>query len=188
MSNRIAPFYPIAKIETGQYTAGGEFVLWEDLTVDYVGLYHILPNGQRWTGPSPNDGSKLIVVKRFDASEDVKIYNTNRRVVSNNYVAPINMPPVIETQNYLEGQVLRYFVQQRNNPLNTIHEINRDQFLSINRKNRPGINAAIWRHLVLEWKLSGDLAGHFNKISINTAQRDFPGIQLFLQNPLEFVK
>lgn len=185
---RREPFYPISKIATGKYTAGGEFVYYEDLSLEYIGLYHILPNDQCWTETAPNSKSKLIVPKRFDASEDVKIYNNNKNIIGNNYISPINKMPHIENHHYISGEILRYFVQKKNSPLNTIYEIDREQFLTLNNSNRPGINSSIWNHIVINWKLTGDMAGEINKNTIEIASQKFKGIEFFLTNYFEFVK
>jgi len=188
MSSKREPFYPLHKVQTGLYTAGGEYILRSDFGTEYIGLYHLLPTGDAWTKAAPGTDTEPLIVPQFNASDTVKLYNQTRQIESNNYQSPINVKPDLVADDYIQGEIPRYFVQKRNNPIPTIYEISRSQYLSLNSSNNPGINSTIWNYTTIIWKLSGDLAGYFNTISIGKAEIDFPGIQNYLDNPLEFSK
>ena len=186
MASKKEPFYPIHKVQTGLYTAGGEYVLQSDYGTEYIGLYHLLPTGAAWTEAAPGTRTEPLLRPQFNASDTVRLYNKTRQVESNNYISPVNVKPDLVEEDYIQGEIPRYFVQKRNNPVPTIYEISRPQYLSLNSSNNPGINSTIWRNTVITWKLSGDLAVYFNTISIGKAEINFPGIQNYLDNPAEF--
>ena len=70
------PYYNLHQIISGQFTTGNEFITGDGS--DYVGEYHILPNGSRYTGSIPSEQSVQLFIKYFNVSNDVKIYNTIR--------------------------------------------------------------------------------------------------------------
>lgn len=181
-------FYPLSKINTGQYTFGNEFVYDEDQTVDYIGLYHILPNNEIWSEASPNKKSELLVRKIFNQSENVRIFNDISNLKSNNYISPVAKTITPSDLDYSFGYMTRFFIQKRTNPLTTITEIDADQFNTLNSNNKPGINSTIYHSCSIKWQLVGKLAGYFNQREIDQTERKFEGIKNKLQNNLEFTK
>lgn len=183
------PYYALHQIVTGQYTSGNEFVLADGS--DYIGGYHILPNEQVFTGAQPQITSNELYVKRTDQTEDVKQYNILTNSKTSQYVSPIPIFRIPDSDEYREGIMERYFVQKRNNPLNTIMEIDADQYNSINRDNVEGINGVMYNDLLIDWRISniprGDAQYH-NQQTLITSEKTFRGITSFLTNPLEFYK
>lgn len=190
--SRTPAYYPLHSITTGQYTSGGEYVYWKPVTLDtdieYVGLYHVLPNGEVWTGAVPSDTSQRLVEKRFEVSYDVKVYDRNRDRTINRYVSPVSVWPRPTQEDYMTGYIDRFFVQKRNQPYNTIQEIDADQYISINTTDKPGINGLIWNHVQLRWYITGKFASDMNQTAIHKAEKNFPGLKMYLKFPLEFWK
>jgi len=184
----VQPFYPLHSIQTGKYTPGNEFVLSSKRHVDYVGLYHILPNDEVWTGSTPSLNTERLVRKRLDLSEDVKLYDSIKNREQSNYISPVSYYPQPTAEEYRVGTILRYFVQKRNNPYSTIQEIDAPQYISINRSNFTGIDGFIWNFIELEWILSTQMAAEINGRVVLEADVKFPGLKNYLTNYLELTK
>jgi hypothetical protein len=183
------PYYGLHQIVTGQYTNGGEFVT--EAGENYVGSYHILPTGQRFTEFRPKDASFEIFERRVEVTDDVLLYNRLTRRRTNQHVSPVSMAPSPLPQQYKKGIMERFFVQKRNSPLNTITEIDAEQYNQINTRNNPGINGILWNKLKLVWRISlipPEDAHYLNQQLLQRAEHDFPGIGIFLPNPLEFYR
>lgn len=185
---KFEPKYPISQIQIAKYTDGDEYILYHNHE-PYIGLYHILPNGEAWTDEVPNRGkTKLLIEKKnsFIDSEDVAQYNKINEIVSNEYISPEYYFPVITNDQYKKGFIKRYFVQKRNNPLKTIIEIDWEQYIHINNNNIKGINKIIWRGIVIIWSLDKSRALELNKNELDKQEIKFPGIKKYLSNLLEF--
>lgn len=183
------PFYPLGNIQTGKYTPGGEYVIDDFNQDEYIGLYHILPNGQLWTESIPDITSKKLTKKRFDLTNDVKNYNRIRGVSQSNYVAPISYFPIIKPDDYIAGYIDRYFVQKRNNPGKTIQEINVDQYNTLNTRNQPGISMITYNYVHIKWTIKTIYAKTLNSQAIQHAEdHGFLHLSKYLINPLEFWK
>ena len=183
------PYYGLHQIVTGQYTSGNEYVL--DDGSDYIGSYHILPNGQRFTYSVPKLTSVELFEKRNDITEMVKTYNNIIDQNISRYVSPKPYQPIPDGVDYEIGQIFRYFVQKRNNAKMTITEIDNEQFSSINLINAPGINANIWNSLIIPWKISKIPANDvsiINRRTLVAAEHNFPYIGIYLPNVLEFYR
>lgn len=183
------PFYPLHKIQTGKYTNGTEFVTDDINQTDYIGLYHILPNGEYWTYSSPNPNSKKLISKRMDVSPDVKMYNNIRNLTPANYTSPVPYYVIPTTSDYELGFVMRYFVQKRNNPYATITEIDPAQYNTLNSRNQPGISSLLWNDVEIKWTIKGVYAVQLNSQEIRKAEANgFINLSNYLSNPLEFWK
>lgn len=180
------PYYNLHQITTGLYARIDELV--DNTFTDYEGLYHKLPNGQMFSGEFPSENSVELFVKKFDISSDVQTFNRVRQIQDSQYVSPVPYNPIPNSQQRLLGKMVRFFVQKRNNPLNSIVEIDVDQYYSINSVNRPGINEVIWNKGFVNWTISGDvnLVIQLNTNEIIKTQTTFIGLQSYLTNLLEF--
>lgn len=181
------PYYALHQIITGKYTPGDEYVL--DTGEDYIGAYHVLPNGQVFTGPRPIPTSAELFEKRNDLAPSVKLYNSILNLKVSQYDSPVAYQPMPTPSDYERGVIQRFFVQKRNNPSVTIVEIDSVQYNSINTTNSPGLNGVIWNKLLLQWKISlipSTDAALLNRRELVFAELNFPGIGLFLPNVLEF--
>lgn len=183
------PYYNLHQISTGIYTAGNEFVLKDGS--DYVGLYYIIPTGQRFTGARPEPKSQELFVKRLNQDSDVRLYNNINEVSYPKYINPVLIAPFPTADDYERGFMERFFVQKRNSPLNTIIEIDAEQFNKINVGNKPGINGIIWNKLRINWKISKipqQDAQTLNQLTIVRSENDFPYISKYLTNLLEYYR
>lgn len=178
--------YPIHLIQTGLYTPGGEYIVWADGHADYVGQYHILPNGQAWSGQVPSGGSKYLSKKTYEYTDSVKTYKSIRFASDSTYTSPVNYQPIPTQQDYIRGYINRCFVQKRNNPLVTIMEISPQQFNSISYDSETGINGVLYNSVQIKWLITSSIAKTLNSQSIAAAEKNFPGLEKYLTNPLEF--
>lgn len=183
------PYYALHQVILGKYTPGGEYIL--DTGDDYIGMYHVLPNGQVFTESRPATTSVELYVKRIDLSEQAKVYNQIMGLKPSQYKSPMPIQPIVTLDDYTRGEIQRFFVQKRNNPSATIIEIDSDQYNSINVSNNPGINGVIWNKVLIPWKVSlmpkNDVA-YLNSVEILKAEQLFPGIKNFLTDYLEFYR
>lgn len=183
------PYYNLHQITTGQFTDGNEFAL-NDGTI-YVGSYHILPNNQRFTEFQPNGKSVELFELRLNPTQDILRYNQITGNAINKYIAPISFQPNPSLDDYKKGRIERFFIQKRNSSLNTIIEIDSNQFNSINTLNNPGINGVIWNKLKINWiisKIPKEDAFYLNQQQLIRNSINFPGIGIFITNPLEFYR
>lgn len=181
------PYYGIHQITPGLFTPGNEYIL-EDGS-DYVGAFHVLPNNQKFTENIPKPSSQELFEKRLDLSESVKKYNILREQSVSKYVSPIPYQPKPVLDDYTFGEIQRFFVQKRNNPMSTIAEIDNVQYNTINISNFPGINGVIWNKLMIPWKISRippDDVAVINRRTLIAAEHVFPGIGLYITNVLEY--
>ena len=178
-------YYGIHQVLTGQYTPGGEYIL-KDGT-DYIGLYHVLPNGKIFTQAQPNANSVELYIKQIDVSPDVLKYNMLTERDLPQYVSPVPYLPILTADDYERGVIERFFVQRKNNPL----EIDVNQYNKMNRNNSPGINLDIYRGAVIEWHISVVSVGDaitLNMFNIRQAEYIIIGLSNYLTNLLEFYK
>jgi len=182
------PYYGQHQILTSQYAKKDEFILLDG--TDYEGLYHELPNGQTFTGATQEINSKEIIKKVLKVSEDVKSYNRIKQQSISYYKTPVTVFRIILDDDYDNGYIERFFVQKRNNPINTIMEIDYDQYSNIGPD--PGnINSLLYNSIFIRWKISKlnkDIMSTLNKIEVDTANVIFPGLKKYITNYLEFSK
>lgn len=183
------PYYNLHQIDGGKYTSGGEFVLKSGEI--YIGPYYIIPTGQKFTGFRPESNSVEIFELRLNPTEDILKYNQLTGNEINRYQLPISFSPLPTLDDYKRGRIERFFVQKRNSTLNSILEIDQIQFASINLKNNPGINGVIYNSVRLDWiisKIPINDASYLNERSIQSNLPNFPYLNTFLTNTLEFYR
>lgn len=183
------PYYNLHQIITGVYTEGNEFVFADG--TDYIGMYYVIPTGQRFSGPRPENNSRELFVKRISQTNDSLVYNRINETVIPNYRSPISMEVFPTEYDYNRGFMQRFFLQKRNSPLNSIIEINSEQYNSVNTTNRPGINGVIWNKLRINWKISkiprAD-ASYINQLTLTQVENSFPHIGKYVTDLLEFYR
>jgi hypothetical protein len=183
------PYYNLHQLALGQYTDGNEYVFSDG--TDYIGLYYVTPNGQRFTGARPEPTSKQLFIKRATQTNDSLVYNKITLSENPNYVNPVLFVPIPNTEDYSIGRIQRYFVQKRNQPDSSIVEINGEQYNGVNVTNRPGINGVIWNKTLVWWqisKLPPNDASLKNKMEIERVITKFKGLDVYLGNLLEFYR
>lgn len=183
------PYYNLHQIITGKITNNDGFVLQNGEI--YIGPYHIIPGNRYFSGFRPEPASVELFEKRLNPTQDILRYNQITGNEINRYSPPILYSPNPTMDDYKRGMIQRFFVQKRNSPLNTILEIDYNQFNSINTENNPGINGVIYNKVLLEWKISKlpiQDVSYLNGIEIQKNLPKFPHLNLYLTNTLEFYK
>lgn len=185
--SRKRPYFPLHRITTGKYSKGGEYVL--ENGTEYIGPYHILPNGWVYTGFIPHSKSTDLYNINTILNHDSK-YLELTDIKTNNYISPKYITPNPSLEDYNNGFFIRYFVQKRANPINSILEIDHDQATSINKINGPGINGTIWNSVHFNWLIRGTMQTIItgNQMTLYTAERQFKGISNYIKNLIEFIK
>lgn len=183
------PYFALHQILRGQYSDGNEFILGDGSI--YVGSFHVLPTGQRFSGFQPESTSQELFELRLNPTADILKYNQLTGNSTNKSVTPVSFQPNPTLEDYKNGRIERFLIQKRNNPLFTIMEIDVQQYNSVNTQNNPGINGIIWNKVKLDWtisKIPKDDAYYLNQRQLISKTETFTGIGTFLTNPLEFYK
>lgn len=183
------PYYNFHQIVVGLYTDGNEFVLPDGS--DYIGLYHKLPNQQVFTGARPELNSLRLLEKRIEQTPDGLLYNNVKQITYPNYVVPRLTVPSVSSDDYMKGNISRFFVQKRNSPKNSIMEIDYIQYNTINTTNKPGINGIIYNKLKLNWivsKIPPNDAAYINELTLIKSEQTFPFIRTYLSDFLEYYR
>ena len=183
------PYYNLSQIITGKYSGSDEFVL-KDGSI-YIGPYHILPGNRYFTGFQPEDNSFEIFEKRLNPTQDILRYNQITGNEINRYNPPISFQPNPNSDDYKRGKIQRFFVQKRNSQLNTILEIDYQQYNSINTQNNPGINGVTWNSVLIDWiisKIPSNDALTLNQLQVQKNLPNFPYLNTILTNYLEFYR
>lgn len=186
------PYFNEHQIIQGQYATLGQYI--DDQGNDYEGPYHVLPTGQIFTGfkQEPGRPNRELFPKIVDVSEEVRTYNNLKNIPRISYYqtpTAYNKGPNLD--QYKAGSYSRYFVQKRTNPIDTIIEIDFEQYANINNKKSTGINSKVYNSTVIDWKISLLPAQSVRELNLDTvlkAQKDFPGLSYYLNNPLQYYK
>lgn len=189
MSRIQKPYYNLHQLVLGQITSGGEFVL--KTGEIYVGMFHILPTNQKFSGARPEKGSVELFELRLNPTEDILRYNQITGNEINRYNPPVSFSPIPTADDYKRNKIERFFVQKRNSPMNTIMEIDQFQHQTINVKNNPGINGVIYNSVRIDWiisKIPINDAEYLNGREIQKNLINFPHLDLILTNTLEFYR
>lgn len=188
--NRIQrPYYNLHQIVLGQYSSGGEFVVKDGS--EYIGLFHILPTGQRFSGARPEKDSVELFEIRLNPTEDLLRYNQLSQSEISRYEVPVSYSPSPTFDDYKRGFIERFFVQKRNSPLNTIVEIDYQQYNQINTLNNPGINGVIYNKVKIKWTISKipvSDAEYLNGFEIQKNLPNFPYLNQAITSLLEFYR
>lgn len=182
-------YYGRHQIDTGRYAVPNQFIYLNGK--DYIGPYHILPNGKFFTGFIPDMKSVQIIEKlNQNISADVISYNTLKKTQVPNHKSPVPIIPIIGETEIELGYIERFFIQKRNNPTNTIIEIDLEQYLNIGLENE-NISKINYNATFLKWHISNletPILIELNRSSVNKAEKNFKGIKKYLQNYLEYSK
>ena len=183
------PLYtPEYQIQTALFTDGGEFRVIDDQT-EYIGFYHVYPNGSIYSGAqydavSSQELQRVPGIAFTDTTQPY--YDITGRDYSR-YSAPTYHLPVITAEDRRRGTIIRFIVQQRNDHDN-ITEIDVNQFNYINQRSQPGIDADRYQSLELTWTIAGPRqeVQKANTRALTQANATIPGIRIYLSDPLEF--
>lgn len=192
---RLKIYYPENQIQRNLYTAGGTWML--ENGTEFIGYYHTYTSGEVYTERSwnPLRSQKLIPFKKI---ENVSLDTIYKSITTENvevFVSPKSYFPIPKESDYKAGFITRYFVQ-KNNDLNSIIEISKDQFDSITTSG-VGINGNLYKGIKIDWKLTGprfDVVQTNNTIyGVESTNRrlvilstvEMPGIDNFLTDYIE---
>jgi len=191
-------YYPESKIIKNLYTNGEELV-YATTEVPYSGAYHILANGEVYTGKNPRDGELKKLKYRFpNQGIDPKTGQLKSSPIPSNtpydnirrrknikppnteLIEPKYSEPVVRYPSFT-----RYFLRRTNNAIFT--EVSQIDFNAIKIKN-PKYNYGIYIPFELPWTTSGnDIAEINQKITLLTEKRfKVYGLFKYITNYTEF--
>jgi hypothetical protein len=167
-------YFPKNKIKTNLYTRGQEFIF---LTTkeNYTGYYHKLYNGKFFTGKTPNDPNLAELISLIRSSNQI---NSDAAIQTN----PGFYPLAPTSQDYKNGEFVRYFICRRNQPL--FVEINKATFTQYVQKDST-VSWRLYKPFSLFWVLTGDInqVAQTNKnVTEFTEQKEkVDGLSLYLK-------
>lgn len=193
-------YYPKSKILTDQYTDGTELV-YVSTEQYYTGAYHILSNGNIFTGRNPRDGElqklkykePVLYNNANDSDEFTQLSlnptNTtydgirkrqNIQPPNDQLIEPKYSEPVVRYPSFM-----RYFLRRTNNIIFT--EVSQIDFNAIKIRN-PKYNYGIYIPFELPWTTSGkDIAEINQKMTLLTEKRfKVYGLSKYITNYTEF--
>jgi hypothetical protein len=91
--------------------------------------------------------------------------------------------PTPTEKDYINGYIVRYFIQKANDLNSFIFEVDSKQFSKLQ-------NSEIYSNVSLDWRIKGDPneIKKSNSASVRIASQTIPKIQLYLPNLLQFYK
>lgn len=167
-----------------QYTSGGQL-----MTIDgkeYIGYYHIYPDGKYGSNPDPDPETvELVIYDPLRISNQEYFHLTN--IDRSGFIEPNSIslsPTIVDIER---GFMKRHFLQRWAQPENTIIEVDRDQFRNYGTL-KSQISADIWNRTQLDWSLVSDenSMAFNNANTLRISEKKFPGIVIFLSNLLEY--
>lgn len=174
-----------------QSTQGNE-LMYADNLQEYVGEYHVYPNGAVYSDAEYNPQTSKELIRYIEPLQNpiCQTYLKISRKLFANYSPPTQVFKIVTSDDYDSGFVDRYVIQKINEP-EKIFEVDLDTFKSLNRFNQPGLNEFVYRRDFIRWRLTGDVdyVLEWNSKAIQELELTIPGAgtRLF-SDPLEFVK
>lgn len=193
-------YYPESKILTDQYTDGTELV-YVSTEQYYTGAYHILSNGNIFTGRNPRDGElqkleykePILYNNANDSDEFTQLSlnptNTtydgirkrqNIQPPNAELIEPKYSEPVVQYPSFM-----RYFLRRTNNAIFT--EVSQIDFNAVKIRN-PKYNYGIYIPFELPWTTSGINIAEINqKMTLLTEKRlKVYGLSKYITDYTEF--
>lgn len=192
-------YIPKSKIQPNLYTNGGEYLL---DGVDYVGKYHLLYNGQAYSGIDQYDSNPRLLTKYTPSNSSA----VNQRVgdtvsfpferdsttedysaVATNLATEVQQPSQYfanPTQDEIAiGEMVRYFLKRFNDQ--RFVEVNKETYNSIvNKDNRYAWQ--LWIAMEVPWLIKGqeEEVAKTNRQIVYYTQEKFQvrGLAAFLKN------
>ena len=172
-------YYPKAEISLPKTALPGEFVF-EDTLEPYDGPY-VTAKGQFLSGATITPESRLLkeaaglIGAKFQSKDSTEYFRLTEREF-NNHFDPKQHIFSPESEDYKEGQTLRYFAQKINEPFR-ITEIDEDQFKSFNEENKEGIDSRLYNAIMIDWVLTGENPAELNQKTIELTSILYPGFE-----------
>lgn len=180
-------YYPKNKIGLSKYTSGMEFKV-KKTGINYIGFYYETYDHKFFSGNGQFDAASVELetvsnIKNNSVSNTVAVeYNIAKNIkdiISSN--VPNHFYPKPSLDDYSKGFITRYFIKRVNSGNNTIKEISKQDFISI-QKNILYISTSF------DWKIAGDNVIEYNKKVVKEQEKTLPGISIYLTNLLELSK
>jgi len=171
-------------------TLGHEFMFYDTLK-EYVGEYHVYPNGAIYSEPTydPKRSMPLIpYISTLDHPNNLTFLKLSARLY-NEFLAPEYYFVTLTPAHYQQGFFFRYVIQKKNES-KKIWEVDVNQYKQVNRLNKPGINGFIYNRAQFKWRLTGkreDVVKDNRKTIIELLPK-FPGILDYFNDPAEFIQ
>lgn len=163
-------YIPKSKIQPNLYTNGGEYLL---NGVDYVGKYHLLYNGQAYTGIDQYDANPQLLTKYtptnttavnsrvtdevvfpFERAGNTEEYSAVATNVNTEVLAPLQYYPKPTQQDIAIGQMIRYFLKRFNDQ--RFVEVNQETYNSIKNQDRR-YAWELWIPFEVPWTIKGSV-------------------------------
>lgn len=201
-------YIPKSLVNNNLYTSGGEYI--NPQGKPYEGFYHELFNGQVYSGKTPLDPNKTLLKKPIQSSTGVP-NNVPQDALNQQYISlnpqdqeiyeygkdPETYFPILNSQDYKRGQIIRYFAKKRNQSPALIREIDKATYDDIIVQGGE-YNYVLWSVIKLFWKVTGPLYDSKNQYGIlqsgivntnerlrDSANQDMKGIKQYLSNLIQ---
>ena len=174
-------YYPKSQIKTNLYSEG-EYIL-STTSENYIGYYHELSNGKKYTGKTPQDSpiielildsntvllndipilidpvglpspNKIISTTPFDGSFNLSL---NQSIADRFIPYPIQTPPTQQDKDL--GTFSRYFCKKNNE--NIYIEINKEQYTKFNTKDKT-VAWDLYTPKQVLWQIKGGKTQTYN--------------------------
>ena len=200
-------YIPKSLTNNNLFTNGGEFI---DINGKaYSGPYHQLFNNSIYSGNTPLDPTKKLLIRTPRDESPNQVVNTPTNLEYSNLRPqnqelfeygknPTSFIPQPKGKDYKRGQIERYFAKKRNETPSRILEINQLTYNDIITQSGE-YNYALWQVVKVFWKITGPLrdtrnpngvvtAGivDTNERLVNFTNKEFRGIKQYLSNLIQF--
>lgn len=185
------PLYvPASDIGPAEYTPGKDYMT--DAGKEYIGLYHVLKNGQVWSEASFNKNSVQLIIYVGAIANGTKASGTYFNLtgkIFHKHKVPEYYYPQPTKKDYEKANFYRFFVAKKNDA-STLIEINDKQYKKLNVQNKVGINDDLYRQVELQWSIAGPMESvmQFNKQSVLKASKRISSLENYLGDLLEYYK
>jgi len=167
-------------------TKGLEYYTLDGL--EYIGDYYInAENNIAYVYDENKVNTKILIPRHTFNTETVRIRNT----IKGGYEAPVPVRIKPTDLDYTVGFITRYFVQKRNSPMNTIVEIDSEQYINIkSNSKKSGIDSNIYNSVKFQWMISGNskYVQNYNTRQLKDNSKNFKGLDIIIKNTLEFYR
>lgn len=154
----------------------------------YKGSYYIEKGTNIAYTYSPNTKKRKVLVPYYvHNTETVRMRNS----IKGGYKSPTSYKPSPTDYDYRYGYIVRYFLQKRTSPQNSIVEVSENDFQSVSpNPSSTKIDERSYNSLELFWTIAGNKSyvAKANNTALDKAEKLFPGIKNFLPNLLEYYK
>ena len=154
----------------------------------YKGAYYIEKGTNIAYTYSPKTKKRKVLVPYY-------VHNTEtvrmRTSIKGGYKSPTSYKPSPTDYDYRYGYIIRYFLQKRTSPQNSIVEVSENDFQSVSpNPSYTKIDEKSYNSLELLWTITGNkkYVSNANRLALISSEKLFPGIKNFLPNLLEYYK